>query len=564
MSTMRTVVTNIRAARTAMKDMVRVREIATVLIRHGFGHVVKAWKLEDRYIIGLIFERSGFEGHEHGGAERIRLVLQDLGPTFVKMGQILSTRSDLIPQEVCAELTKLQDNVAPISFADAMAVLEAGLERPIDEVFASVDEKPLASASIAQVHAATLRDGTDVVVKIQRPGIRHTIESDLHILYWLGKAVQDTLPEAEAFDPVSIIREFDRAISKELDFKFEANNLRRFTNIFADWDDVYVPVLHGAYSSETVLVMERLQGVKITEAAALGYDMDHVARQCVRMLFKMVFEDGFFHGDLHPGNLWVLNDGRIGLIDFGLVGRMNQGMKDAMADLLLNIVTQNFEGVARCLYDISIRRGKIDYNAFEHDVIDLMNQYFVSASMSEIDFGAYLKEIVEGAIRHNLRVPPDFTMFFKAVMTVEGIGKIISPELDLIAELQPYVERLVAERYGPNRVLKNVADTVQSFARVARQFPIVASEFLAQLEDGRLNIGVEYPQLNELEQGRQRRSNRLILTLVAIGLLGLGTWTRNDPGDFMLGLSMPASMCFIGGGLILFRILWRIFREGRW
>lgn len=565
MSTMRAVYTNFRAARTALKDMARAREIAVVLVRHGFGHFVEAWQLQDKIVLAPILQKSDVDGDRLSPYERICAALQELGPTFVKLGQILSTRPDLIPQELCDELKQLQDHVSTIPWEEAKAVLEEAMGRPVTEAFEEFDSSPLASASIAQVHSARLADGSDVVVKVQRPGIRATIEADLHILYWLARKVEETVPEAEAFDPVAIVREFERAISKELDFSFELKNLIRFSKNFTEWDQIYIPIPHEELSSESVLVMERLHGTKITEATDLGFDMESVARDCVSMLFKMVFEDGFFHGDLHPGNLWVLADGRVGLIDFGLVGRMSQANKDAMADLFLSIATKDNEGLARTLYNIGTKRGPTDYAAFEADVAELMDIYFDDVSLANIDFGSYLREIVEGAIRHNLRVPSDFTMFFKAIMTVEGIGKIISPNLDIVAECRPYVERLVAERYSPQRVVKNAADTIQAFARFGQKFPIVAHQFLEQIDEGRLNIGVEYPDAVKMEEQRTRRNNRLILALSAATLFGSGVAMRNDVVEpTILGWPWPTTLCVFIASAVGLRVLWRILRSGHW
>ena len=564
MSTIRKVYSNIRAARIAIKDMVRVREIAAVLARHGFGHFVSTWQLEDGALMAGLVQRAAPELENLSIYERVSKALQELGPTFVKLGQILSTRSDLIPQEMCDHLKLLQDEVATISWEEARDVVQKSLDGPLEDAFSEFDQTPLASASIAQVHVARLHSGDEVVVKIQRPGVAVAIESDLHILYWLAKKIEEAVPEAEAFDPVSIVGEFEKAISRELKFKLEAKSLERFRNNFSSWDNVYIPKVYNALTTDTVLVMERLHGVKITDACRVKNDMDEIAGQCVSMLFKMVFEDGFFHGDLHPGNLWVLEDGRIGLIDFGLVGRMSQASKDLLAELLFHIVMKDHEGVARVLYNIGIKRGKTDYPAFEADVSDLMYTYFDNVSLAEVDFGAYLREIVEGAIRHNLRVPADYTMFFKAIMTVEGIGKIVSPELDLLAECRPFVERLVAERYAPKRVIRNVADTLQGLARVGQQLPRVASHLLEQIDDGGLRLGIEHTQLDAIEDGKIARNNRLLLTVFASVFLIAGVWMRNDGHPLLLGVNWKSTVCFVLSGGLSFRILWRILASGRW
>ena len=564
MSTLRKVYSNIRAARIAIKDMVRVREIAAVLVRHGFGHFVSTWQLEDRTLIAGLVQNASPDVERLSIYERVSKALQELGPTFVKLGQILSTRSDLIPQIMCDHLKQLQDDVDTISWDTAKSVVESALGGPVGEFFGEFDEEPLASASIAQVHVARLLSGEEVVVKIQRPGVKAAIESDLHILYWLAKKIEEAVPEAEAFDPVSIVGEFEKAISRELKFKLEEKSLERFQRNFVNWDNVYIPKVYGHLCSDTVLVMERLHGTKITDACRVNNDMDEIASQCVAMLFKMVFEDGFFHGDLHPGNLWVLEDGRIGLIDFGLVGRMSQASKDLLAELLFHIVMKDHEGVARVLYSIGTKRGKTDYFAFEADVSDLMFTYFENVSLAEVDFGAYLREVVEGAIRHNLRVPADYTMFFKAIMTVEGIGKIVSPNLDLLAECRPFVERLVAERYSPTRVLRNLADTVQGFARVGQQLPRVASHLIEQIDDGGFRVGFENKQLDEVEKGRSTRNNRLLLTILASVFLLCGTMMRGDGHPTLFGINWKATLCFTLSGVLSFRLMWRVFSSGRW
>lgn len=565
MSTMRAVYTNLRAARTAIKDMVRLRQIAAVLVRHGLGHVVEAWNLQDKAIVGLLVDRRESEIPPLTLFQRITAALQDLGPTFVKLGQILSTRPDLVPQALCDEFKTLQDSVSQITLEEARGVVEASLGRPLEEVFADFSPEPLACASIAQVHTARLLEsGEDVVLKIQRPRIRDTIASDLSILYFVARQVEATIPEARAFDPVSIAREFEKAISKELDFTFEAQSLERFDRNFVDWPSVYIPRVYREHSSVTVLVMERLHGHKITDAGDAGHDMAPIARECVRMLFKQVFEDGLFHGDLHPGNLWVLEDGRIGLIDFGLVGRMSQAMKDQIADLLMAMVTRNYEGVARAFYDISIRTAKVDYPSFEADTVDLMARYFDNATLAEVDFGQYLRELVEGAIRHDVRIPPDYTMFFKAIMTVEGIGKIVSPDLDLISECRPYVERLIAQRYAPERVLRVTVDMIQAFAKLGRTFPVTAHQFLAQIEDGRLAIGVENTQLQTIEEGRERRMNRAIMGGSAATLVLCGTLARQSADFTIFGVPGVSLVCYVLGGYLGCRVLWKVLRSGRW
>jgi len=564
MSTMRAVYTNLKAARTAIKDFGRLERIVAVLARYGFGHVVEAWDLQDKAVLKLLVRARPEEHSRKSIHERVTEALQELGPTFVKLGQILSTRPDLVPQALCDQLSQLQDRVSPITFDEARSVVEASLGRPLGDVFSRFDEQPLASASIAQVHAAQLLTGEDVVVKVQRPGIRDTIESDLNILYFVARQLEETIPELKAFDPVAIAGEFDKAIRKELDFSHEANHLERFDRNFAAWPSIHVPRLYRALSTDRVLVMERLEGVKVTLAGEHGHDLEVIAREMVRALFKMVFEDGFFHGDLHPGNIFVLPDGRIGLIDFGLVGRMTPAMKDETAGLLQAIVTNDYEGVARCFYELSIRTGRVNYAEWEADTIELMERYFLNKRLAEVDFGRFLRDLVEGAIRHEVRIPPDYTMFFKAIMTVEGIGKTLTPDLDLVGECKPYVEQLVARRYSPDRVLKSAADAMQGIGRLSRVFPVKASEFLSQMEDGKLAVRSEDRDFDRAEEGRERRLNRAVLTALVCALALVGTIARYDARFMLFGAPGVTVVSWSIAGWIALRLLFRIWRSGRW
>ena len=574
MSTVRSVYSNLKAARSAIKDLGRLRQIAVVLIRHGFGHIVEAIGRQNEGLFSELLQRRG-EGatpielspslNEEERAltlyERIPLILQELGPTFVKLGQILSTRQDLIPLELCLLLQRLQDDVTALPDGAAREVIEGCLEAPLESLFESFEEAPLACASIAQVHCAVLKSGEEVVVKVQRPGARETIEADLHILHFLARQVEDAVPEAAAFNPSAIIREFERAISRELDFHFEARNLKRFEGNFRAWERVHIPHCYPSHSRDRVLTMERLRGVKITEAAEVGHEMKPIAEEAVRMVFKQVFEDGFFHGDLHPGNLLVLEDGRIGLIDFGLVGRMSAEMRERTADLFLHIITQHYEGVARVLYDISLNTKGVDYRAWEGDVIDLMELHFSTSSLAEIDFGQLIGDLIDGAIRHQVQIPPDYAMFFKAVMTVEGIGKIVSPDLDLLQVCRPYVEALIARRYRPEQLFRLTIDTLQAFGRLGRRLPQSLQHVMQQIEERQLGLQLSDAQLERRQAAQRRLINRSILAALSIALwaFAISLSLGESQLEWAQGLRL---FCLISGGWIGARLLWRINGEG--
>jgi ubiquinone biosynthesis protein len=567
MSTSSSILQNFLAARSTIKDLARMRQIAAVLIRHGFGHVFRGMTRNDKLLAAeledLTREKSG--GDADGSrstaalAERLPLALQELGPTFVKLGQILSTRQDLIPSEYCTALARLQDQVSPIAVEDIRKVIETSLGRPIEAMFDEFDETPLACASIAQVHTAKRKTGEAVVIKVQRPGVRESIEADLSILHFFARKLEESFPEIRAFEPTAIALEFDRAIRRELDFTGEARNSARFSKNFESWPLVHIPKVFTDQSTDRVLVMERLYGVKIIDAVG-RHDMDVIANEVVRMLFKQVFEDGFFHGDLHPGNLFVLDDKRIGLIDFGLVGRMSPAMREALADLLLALSIRSYEGVARALYDISLKTDAVNYNAWERDVTELMDQHLSSTSLADVDFGAVIRDIIDGAMRHKVRVPPDYTMFFKALMTVEGIGKQISPDLDIIAACQPYVEGLIAKRYQPDALLRTAVDSLNAFAKLGRRLPASLQQILQQIDDRNLGIQVNDPNIERRLNLQRRLVNRTLLVLTALALWFFGIALEPFVATQLWAQRVQLGF-FAFGSYLLVRVLLRIRDE---
>ena len=541
-----------------------MRQITTVLARHGYGHLVRGMTRGDAELaeqLGTTTAEASPEATRADLAERLPLVLQDLGPTFVKLGQILSTRHDLIPAEYCVALERLQDRVSPIALGEVRKVVETSLGAPVDSVFDEFSAEPLACASIAQVHTARLKSGEEVVVKVQRPGVRETIEADLNILHLFARKIEDAFPEARAFGPAAVAHEFDRAIRRELDFTGEARNSARFAKNFESWELIHIPKVFTGRSTDRVLVMERLHGVKIVDAVG-RHDMDPIAREVVRMLFKQVFEDGFFHGDLHPGNLFVLDDKRIGLIDFGLVGRMSPSMRDALADLLLALSLRSHEGVARALYDISLKTDAVDYTAWERDVSELMDQHLSSTSLADVDLGAVLRDIVDGAMRHNVRVPPDYTMFFKALMTVEGIGKQISPDLDIIAACQPYVEQLIARRYEPEALLRTTVDTMRAFGKLGRRLPVSLQQILQQIDERKLGIQVNDTHADRRLAQTERLVNRAVLLVVAVSLGAFALALDGVAASSVALHRLQLGLAFVSAALLA-RILWRVSRE-RW
>ena len=557
-------VSSVRGITTAIKDVGRLREIATVLARHGFGEAVNRLGLADTAGLGSLVPALDASKHPIPTARRIRLAIEELGPTFVKLGQILSTRPDLVPEDVVAELQHLQDHVPVLPFADVRRMLEAELGESFSTHFNHIDEAPLASASIAQVHRAVLAHETEeVVLKVQRPDIARRSDADLHILHFLARQVEQRLPDLALMDPVGIVTEFERAILRELDFSQERRNIARFRQNFENFPSVRAPRVFDAHCTTRVLTLEYVAGVKVTRAAQeLGVDAHVVARQMLQAILKMIFQDGYFHGDLHPGNVLIQPSGQIVLIDFGLVGRLSPRQREHILDLLIGLARQDWSLVARTFFELGVKVPGViyDFEAFEADVIDILERHLAGRTLSEIDVGGYFAELVQGAIRHQIKMPPTYTLVFKALMTVEGIGKTLAPDIQLVEEAQPFVAEMAAERYSPKRLVKDAIDSLDGITRFARAFPLLANSLLRDLADGRLTVRVEPQGVEAAIQAARSIARRRNRALLAGSLFVAGSLALPHGGRDVLGVPLLALAFYVvGAGLALLSLgtAWR-------
>jgi ubiquinone biosynthesis protein len=470
-----------------VRDLDRLRQIIAVLVRHGFGEMLS------RTALGSLVVGKSETGNRALG-ERVRLVVTDLGPSFVKLGQIMSTRPDLVPAEVILELKKLQDRVPPVPFPEIKTQIETDLGAQIHEVFEAFDETPLASASVGQVHRARIRleDGSprDVVVKVQRPNIKQTIERDMELLFLLAGAIERAVPESRIYSPSKMVSEFDRSISAELDFGLEADHAVRFAKNFEGLPHVRFPKIYRRMSSKRVLVLEFFDGLKVYEAVKRGFDGEDITRTMLSITIKSIFEDGFFHADPHPGNILIMGQSAapvIGMIDLGLVGRLTPQLRDKTIDLMVAAVQEDYRGLADALYAIGTPTKKVDRNAFEAEVTQLAQKY-LGKQLAEIEVSALIRDLVNGAQKYGLEIPPDFLMVGKAIMTMEGVGKEISPHFDLYEEMKPYFLKLLQQRYSPEKMLPEILRSLSRISGAATDFPLQAQEILEDLRQGRLEL----------------------------------------------------------------------------
>ncbi len=572
-----------------VRDIDRLRQILVVLARHGFGEVVQRTGLgrlvrsadgsstsdvssdvgsgvgsKDSADVTAL-TTNGDDGEEVPPVgrielgERLRLVLQDLGPSFIKLGQILSTRSDLIPDDIIEELVKLQDQVTPLSYEVIRSEVEAELGAPIDELFQSFEREPLACASIAQVHRARLhpvdRSGAqrtivDVVVKVQRPRIRGIVARDVELLYLLARAIERSIPESRIYSPVGLVNEFDRAISAELDFTREADHAERFRQSFAEDDEAHFPAIQRDLSSRNVLTMEFLMGRKLPEALEAGYQGPILARTTLRVIFKQIFEDAFFHGDPHPGNLLFMGDVErpvLGMIDLGLVGRLSPNLRDKTVDLMLAAARRDSQGIADALYDIGTPTRKIDRNKYVAEVTFLSDRY-LGRPLKDIEVSLLVRDIIAGATKFGLEIPPEFLMLGRTLMTIEGIGKQLDPNLDVFGEIRPFFVRLVQERYSPERMSENLIRTMTRFSETAHRMPERVDEILEDLRRGELTMSIRD---EESSASSERLGRRLFAGFSVAGLLfGGAQLVASDRGQSIGYLMLISAAVWIVAHLI--------------
>ncbi len=492
-----------------VRDLERLRQIVGVLASHGFGELIARTDLGS-----LLPIKGAVEPERVGLGTRVRLVLQDLGPSFIKLGQIGSTRPDLLPAEVVSELKKLQDDVPAEAFEAIQQTVEADLGAPLDAIFEWFDPVPLASASIGQAHRARLRPDDDdesgpidVVVKVQRPNVRGVIDRDIDLLYWLAHAIERSIPEYRLYNPVKMVQEFDRSIHDELDFAQEADNCERFARNFAGNRKVKFPAVHRSASGKRVLTLEYLPGKKVYDAVAAGASGKEIAKRAVDIIIQQVFEDGFFHADPHPGNVLILgepNDPVLGILDVGMVGRLTPQMRDRTIDLMLAAIREDYRGIADALYAIGRPTKKIDRQAYEAEVAILAQKY-LGKKLQDIEITSLIRDLVYGAQKYGIEVPADFLMLGKSLMTVEGVGKEIYPELDLFEEVKPYFLKLMKQRYSPERITQDVMRGVLRMSAAATEMPLQMQEILEDLRKGAFRVQVKEADLKDAADQLGRR-----------------------------------------------------------
>ena len=503
--------------------LTRSREIASVLIGHGWDYLLHS---PDR---GKLKSRQRLQhGPPLTRPEHLRTALEELGTTFIKLGQILSTRADLLPPDYLAELVKLQDSAPSVPFEAIREVVRKELGQPIEEVFLRFDPKPLAAASIGQAHAATLKDGTEVVVKIRRPGVVEQVEEDLTILKELAEAVSGRLELANRYDIPGIVEEFSETLRAELDYTREGHNAERFAENFADEPRLHIARVYWETSTSRVLTLERIRGTKISDVASLdkqGIDRAALAKFATDVVMRMVCEDGFFHADPHPGNFFIEADGTIGLIDFGMIGILDDQTQDHLADLLIYINQQDADRLVDVLLDLGVTKTRIDRASLRHDVQHLMSTYW-GLPLGELRIAALLNDVLAAMRKNHLHLPSNLSLLLKTVIMIEGMGVKLDPEFRLTTVLESYAERLIMRKYSPIKLIRTMGQASLDLARLGTEMPQHLRRIVNATENGSLQVGMRPEGFDPIINRFEKISNRIVLGVIAAAFInGLAVLT---------------------------------------
>lgn len=544
----------------------RYRAVAAVLAKHGFGDLLHVMGLDTVVESGLRSLLRRRAADTTSRPERVVLAVQELGPTFVKAGQYLSTRADLLPAAYRRELSKLQDDVPPFPAEEARRIIEEDLGEPVSRLFARFENRPLAAASIAQIHSARLHDGREVVVKVERPDIRRIVSVDLEIMAKLAEVAERHSDEWRRRQPTRVIAEISRSLDREMDFALEAAHTERFARQFEDEPTVRVPAVHRALSSARVLTLERVSGFKADDPSALeraGLDPRIVAENMSNHYLAMIFIHGFFHADPHPGNLFIQPEHVIAYVDFGMTGRLERATRENLADVIYAVSERDEGLLSRSLLALAEYDSEPNFREFQSDMAELMDQY-AYRPLAEWRLGRMLEQLFQTTARHGVRIPADLFLMVKALTELESFSRNLDPNFDVISASGPYVRRVHDEKTSPGRVAEKLADAGRESLELLSSAPTELREILRQARRGRLVIEFEHkgldPVLNELDQASNRLAYAIMLAALVIGSALL---VHAGVPPYWRGIPVPGLAGFLVSAVMAFWLLMAIIRHGR-
>jgi ubiquinone biosynthesis protein len=552
-------------AHPATRTIGRLSEIAQVAVKHGFGYFLERHRLTD---VLPWHERDGAAETPSERGRHLREMFDELGPTFVKFGQLLSTRPDVVPPDIVIELQKLQDDVSPVPFAVVERVIREELGLTVEQAFLEFDSEPTAAASIGQVHHALLPNGERVAVKVQRPGAPRQIEADIALMYQAARLAKDRVRAVDFIDPEQLVDEFSRSIRSELDYRAEARNAEAFRRNFAGQPTVKIPRVYWSYTRERLLVLELLEGTQLADVdtASLGQDVRrNFAHLMAETWMTMIFRHGFFHGDPHPANVFVLDGGEaIGLVDFGQVGKLTEEDMSKLTRLFIDAANERVDYLPRRLSELGVRYPREREEEFAAELRDVYYRYY-GVSLAEIDPLQVIREAFELIYSLNLRLPTRFVLLDKAIATLGSVGTELYPDFNVFEVAKPYARNLMLERFSPGRILSRAQKESTELARAAAAIPRQLHELIEEIRAGQLEVGFVHKGLDEFMHKVDVAFNRLVVALVVVGgLIGsslIGIFSKHGP--FVAGVNFLSFIGFLLSGALGIWLLWGVLRSGR-
>lgn len=546
----------------------RYRNILKVLFEYGFGDLIDSLKIDQYIEIGLkLIPRKKRKNIERlNRPQRIRKAIEELGPTFIKLGQIVSTRPDIIPIEYIKELEKLQDDVPPFDFKEVQKIIESDLDRPINDIFDSIDPIPIAAASLGQVHKAIIKGGKEVVIKVQRPNIQRIIEVDLEIISHITGLMEKHIEEMEIHRPTLLVDRFARQLEDELSYKTEALNMERFGAMYDKSNEIIVPRVYKSLSGEKVLTMEYIEGTKISDLDRIvkrNIDLKNLGKIISDSILNQIFTLGFFHGDPHPGNIVVTNSGRIAFLDFGMMGRISREDRELFSAFLMSIINKNERKLVSAALKLVNYSEEPDRDELQHDLGDFIEKHMF-LSLKDINVSKILYEIVDILTKHSLRLKPHIFLMMKSLTTAEGIGRQLNPDFEIIAAAEPFVKKVELSKLDPLRTAEELFDSSLELASVLRDIPIELQSILKQTREGRIKMEFHHKGLDEMLKTHDRLSNRIAFSIVLASLIvGSSLIILSKLPPLWFDIPIIGLAGYIIAGLMGLTLLVSIIRHGK-
>ncbi|SNS33856.1 ubiquinone biosynthesis protein [Anaerovirgula multivorans] len=551
---------------TKYKNLKRYKKIGEILVKYGFTFAAE--KLSDRGYIPKFMLQIKQQGQQLTDGQKLRMACEELGPTFIKLGQIMSTRRDIFPEDIVNELSKLQDNVSPFSFELAKEVFEKEMKTTIESCFKSFELTPIASASIGQVYEAVLKTGENVVVKIQRPLIKEIIERDLDILFNLAKLLDEHMDKEKPYNLLEIVDEFSHVITRELDYSLEGRNAEKFHANFKNDSSILIPKVYWDYTSRKVLTLQRVYGIKIMDAAKIKskhWDLKSLATISAKCFMKQVFIFGFFHGDPHPGNIFAIGDSKISFIDFGIVGYLDKGTMNFISNIFTAATRKDVEKIVTNLIEIDALSPNTNIRRLKEDISFLINLYY-NMPLNKLNLAEALKRVMEVAYTNKVKLPSQFTVLLKAIVTFEGSVKFLNPEFSLSNIAKDFAKEIYYNRLNPKNLMGEVKDYSEEILYGVKYLPKQLRNLIKKIENNEIKFQLEQIGFDKLQDEVNRMTNKLSLSLISSALIvGSSLIIQNTSGPMMWGISLFGIIGYllasILGVSIIISILLSSFRK---